>query len=36
LTISLGNNITGWDNYSDSGMTSIIPAYEEALTVQQL
>ena len=32
LTISLGNNITGWDNYSDSGMTSIIPAYEEALT----
>ena len=25
-------NITGWDNYNDSGMTSIIPAYEEALT----
>ena len=32
LTISLPTDITGWDNYSDSGMTSIIPAYEEALT----
>ena len=32
LTISLPTDITGWDDYSDSGMTSIIPAYEEALT----